>query len=267
VTLRLLYLAAATTLATPIAVASASTDIGRPVAQVLREAESSGIRVIFTDQSVPPNMRVSVDSRVSEPVEHLREILRPHRLALEEVTRGVYVVDCSSYVDRLLQETYPDAYSSLVSSSGTYKPTTQHYYNFIRGLSNESDDYWNRVSNASNLQPGDILVFRKKNHYGNLTQGHIMIVMDKPTRDEDQDVYYIRVADSAPSGHSEDTRPPHVSGIGIGTLLLKVNPRGEPLAYAWKMGAHWESRVTFAMARPVGETSDENAPHYFKTMA
>src|SRR6185312_9210676 len=74
VTLRLLYLAAATTLATPIAVASASTDIGRPVAQVLREAESSGIRVIFTDQSVPPNMRVSVDSRVSEPVEHLRAI-------------------------------------------------------------------------------------------------------------------------------------------------------------------------------------------------
>jgi len=68
------------------------TKIGRPVAQILREARASGVRVIFTDQSVPPGLRVSVASRASEPVTQLREILRPHRLRLEEVTRGVYVV-------------------------------------------------------------------------------------------------------------------------------------------------------------------------------
>jgi hypothetical protein len=74
------------------AAASSGSEIGKPVAQILREAEGTGIRVIFTDQSVPPRLRVSVDSRASEPVVHLREILRPHRLGLEEVTRGVYVV-------------------------------------------------------------------------------------------------------------------------------------------------------------------------------
>jgi hypothetical protein len=89
---RLLYLALAAALIAPAAVAASSTEVGRPVAQVLREAESAGIRVIFTDQSVPPGLRVSVDSHASEPVEHLRDILRPHRLALQEVTSGVYVV-------------------------------------------------------------------------------------------------------------------------------------------------------------------------------
>jgi hypothetical protein len=90
VTLRLLWLAVIG--AGLPAAASGGTEIGKPVAQILREAEATGIRVIFTDQSVPPGLRVSVDSHASEPVVHLREILRPHRLGLEEVTPGIYVV-------------------------------------------------------------------------------------------------------------------------------------------------------------------------------
>ena len=43
----------------------------------------------------------------------------------------------------------------------------------------------------------------------------------------------------------------HNSGIGIGTLQLKVNPKtGEPSAYAWKVGSCWKKNVKFAMARP-----------------
>ena len=54
-----------------------------------------------------------------------------------------------------------------------------------------------------------------------------MVVMSKPIPSDD--AYLVRVADSAPSGHSQDTRQSHTSGIGIGTLLLKVNPKtGKP---------------------------------------
>ena len=78
-----------------------------------------------------------------------------------------------------------------------------------------------------------------------------MVVMDKPIADGDG--YLVRVADSAPSGHSQDTRRGRVSGIGIGTMVLKTNPdTGEPSAYAWKVGASWKSNVKIAMARPIG---------------
>jgi len=167
-----------------------------------------------------------------------------------DTSRGVYIVDCSDYVDNLLQTVHPDAYSSLVNSSGSYKPTTEHYYDFFKDLTKDSDGYWNKINEVKELRPGDILVFRNKNSMGSMVKGHIMIVMDKPIADADE--YLVRVADSAPVGHSEDTREHHVSGIGIGTLLLKVNPEtGQPYAYAWKVGSHFQRNVNFAMARPL----------------
>ena len=100
------------------------------------------------------------------------------------------------------------------------------------------------------LQPGDILVFRYKNSRGTETGGHVMVVMDKPERASD--VYFVRVADSAPSRHSEDTRHINESGIGIGTLLLKANPKtGKPSAFAWGVNGYWNKNVKFAMARPI----------------
>ena len=78
-----------------------------------------------------------------------------------------------------------------------------------------------------------------------------MMIMNKPIRI--QDAFLVQVADSAPAGHSKDTRLPHTSGIGIGTLALKVNPdNGEPSAYAWRLHSSWKRQVNFEMARPFG---------------
>jgi Ni/Co efflux regulator RcnB len=168
-----------------------------------------------------------------------------------EPKRGIYIVDCSDYVDNILQAVYPHAYSNLVDAAGSEKPTSEHYYNFFNNLSDNSNHYWNRVDDVEDLEPGDILVFRTKNTLGIETGGHVMVVMNRPVQDDD--AFLVRVADSAPSAHSQDTRPANASGIGIGNLLLKVNPdTGEPSAYAWKVGARWKHNVNFAMARPVG---------------
>lgn len=163
---------------------------------------------------------------------------------------GIYIVDCSGYVDYALKTIHPYSYSSLVKLSKSEKPNSLHYYDFFKGLSYETNEYWNKVEEIEELQPGDILVFRYKNKRGKVTGGHVMVVMNKPIREKD--TFYVNVADSAPSGHSEDTRLSHDSGIGIGTLLLKVNPRtGHPAAFAWKVGKQWRTNVNFAMARPV----------------
>jgi hypothetical protein len=173
-----------------------------------------------------------------------------------DVARGIYVVDCSTYVDNVLQITSPNAFSNLVNFTGADKPTSQHYYNFFTHLSNDPQHYWDKVDNVDQLQPGDILVFRNKANPRARATGHVMIVMDKPIS-ADMDSFLVRVADSASSGHSDDTRGSD-SGIGIGTLLIKANPKtGEPAAYAWKFGSRWK-KVAFAMARPLGlETETE----------
>jgi len=167
-----------------------------------------------------------------------------------DTKHGIYVVDCSGFVDHVLQKIYPDAYSNLVNSTGADNPASIHYYHFFNALSEESDQYWNKIADVEELRPGDIVVFRYKNTRGMQAGGHVMVVMDKPI--QVSDVFFVRIADSAPSGHSEDTRQPHTSGIGIGTLLLKANPKtGEPSAYAWGVGGYWNKNVTFAMARPI----------------
>lgn len=164
--------------------------------------------------------------------------------------RGVYIVDCSNFVDNVLQNVYPDAYSNLVNSVGADSPASQHYFNFFHDLVDESDSHWNKINDVEKLQPGDILVFRYKNSRGTETGGHVMVVMDKPERASD--VYFVRVADSAPSRHSEDTRHVNESGIGIGTLLLKANPKtGKPSAFAWGVNGYWNKNVKFAMGRPI----------------
>jgi hypothetical protein len=161
----------------------------------------------------------------------------------------VYILDCSSFVDHILRAVSPHAYSSLVSATGAGTPASQHYYTFFRELEDDPDSYWNKVEEVKELKAGDILVFRYKNSIGNQTGGHVMVVMDKPIRDTN--VFFVKVADSAPAGHSHDTRSLDDSGIGIGTLLLKANPiTGHPLAFSWGVRGYWNKNVTIAMARP-----------------
>lgn len=191
---------------------------------------------------------------VSDTVNNLRYSAYKLGGSKYDKQRGVYVLDCSTYVDHLIAETFPDAYSRLVDFTGSEKPTSAHYYDFFSDLDNDPRDMWSRVDEVGQLRAGDVLVFRYKNSVGRVTGGHVMVVMDKPTQDDD--VYFVRVADSARGGHSEDTRTGRVSGIGIGTLLLRANPRtGQPAAYAWKVGAHWNNNVKIAMGRPVSSSS------------
>lgn len=164
--------------------------------------------------------------------------------------RGIYILDCSNYVDRIIQSVYPYAYQNLISSTGSENPSSRHYYNFFTRLSDNHRQYWNKVRDVEQLQPGDVLVFHYLHGRRSFNSGgHVMLVMNKPIKNADE--FIIQVADSARTGHSQDTRPRHASGIGIGTLLLKVNHTGHPIAFAWRFDSYWEKNVSFAMARPV----------------
>lgn len=185
---------------------------------------------------------------VTNTVQHLRYTTYELGGTHFDPSRGIYILDCSSYVDQILKRATPRAYSNLVVASGSIKPTSLEYYNFFAGLPRHSKRHWNKIDNVAQLRPGDILVFRYKKQHSSVG-GHVMIVMKEPKRRAG--AFTVRVADSASAAHSHDTRPAHKSGVGIGNLVLKVNPHtGKPYAYAWKEGSHWERNVNFAMGRP-----------------
>lgn len=179
-------------------------------------------------------------------------------------SKGIYIVDCSNYVDRILHAVSPSAYLHFENSMRTDSPSSSHYFQFFSKL--RHDPYWSKVKNVKELQAGDVLVFkgnsaistnrrhaRRHRRSSPTREGHVMVVMDTPVNQNG--AYLVRVTDSAPVGHSEDTRAVHVSGIGIGTMLLKVNPKtGQPLAYAWRTSSDWKRNVAFAMARPLDVT-------------
>lgn len=170
-------------------------------------------------------------------------------------SQGIYKIDCSAYIDDLLSQANPQALSSLANWTQTYRPTSHDYYNFITRLPDEPTQYWRKVNDIEQLHPGGILVFLSEylhRHHLYTGGGHVMLVMSRPIPNNDSsDTYQLKVADSAASGHSYDTRQPHKSGIGIGTLLLKVDPStGKPQAYAWRLDGHWRSHTLFAMAEP-----------------
>lgn len=195
---------------------------------------SSGLRVV---------------SYVHQMLSNLRYTTYRSGGQLFDSQRGVYEADCSHYVDHVMQNVFPRAYAVLEMSTGAHAPDSADYYEFIRRLSVNMHSAWDKVDNATQLQPGDVLVFRYRNSYGESSGGHVMVVMDKPVLDNN--ALLVRVSDSAFSGHSDDTRGYH-SGVGIGTLLLKINTdTGAPSAYAWDESSRWVDRVNIAMARPI----------------
>lgn len=198
----------------------------------------------------------SLDSHLVKFVDHLVSTLHFTSYQLGgshiDTSKGVYILDCSRFIDYLLESIYPRAYANLTNNTGTIKPSSQDYFYFFNQLPNHAERYWKKIKTVKELKAGDVLVFRYKSKIKKAIGGHVMIVMDKPRYHHQH--YSVRIADSASSGHSNDTRKK--SGVGVGTLLLKANSKtGEPYAYAWKINSAWEKNIVFAMARPIAKFS------------
>jgi hypothetical protein len=86
---RCLVGALAIALLVPAVPARADTAVGRHVTDLLREAQSAGLKIIYTDRTVPAHLRVTEEPRSHEPLERLREVLRSQGLKLDEVATNV----------------------------------------------------------------------------------------------------------------------------------------------------------------------------------
>lgn len=227
----------------PKSIEHQKTPINLPHVDLSHHAKDSGETNLLT--SLERNLINFIRSTIST-LNYTRYMFGGNKF---DTTRGVYVVDCSAYIDHILKNMSPHAYKSLKNFSGSERPTTNHYYHYFQNLTDESS-HWNTVEKVESLRPGDVIVFRYQKVKSKEIAGHVMIVMEQPKRKGN--VFLIRIADSAPSAHSKDTRLPATSGIGIGTMLLKIDPNTHlPYAYAWKIGSQFKKNVNIAMARPI----------------
>jgi cell wall-associated NlpC family hydrolase len=171
-----------------------------------------------------------------------------------DAKKGVYKIDCSGLVNRLVQTTCPKAYQEITGARHTPRPTTLDYYSFLGSIPHGATHAnWQSIDKVKQLKPGDILVYRFPGKPQS-APGHMMVVVEAPKPVANKaGVYYVRVADSANSGHTNDTRKKHTSGVGIGSLMLKTYAYNDrPCRMSWKEGSKWGPQVNFAMGRAVG---------------
>src|SRR6185436_16771591 len=65
---------------------------GRAVADVLRELQATRLKIIFSSERVPANLRVLREPRGTHPRDIALQILEPHGLTLEDGPGGTFIV-------------------------------------------------------------------------------------------------------------------------------------------------------------------------------
>ena len=74
------------------AVAAGPPYAGRGLDEVLRELGTQGLRLIFSSETVPTSLRVTVEPRGATPVEVLQSVLAEHGLRANRIAEGTYAI-------------------------------------------------------------------------------------------------------------------------------------------------------------------------------
>ncbi len=148
-----------------------------------------------------------------------------------------YDVDCSGLVDYALGRVCPDALEALPRNGAGKRPLAKHFVELIDGLApGQKKGRWKRVGKAAELAPGDVVAWLKPADVTSNNTGHVMIVR-APVSAESGEVS-VPIIDSTSMRHgADDSRfASKATGVGIGTIHLIVNDRGEPVGYRWSNG-------------------------------
>ncbi|AIE85671.1 hypothetical protein [Fimbriimonas ginsengisoli] len=145
---------------------------------------------------------------------------------------------CNNFMTLLLQNSYP-GWTAKGAGFSSASPTAAMYHDAIEG-----NLYgFQKVSNFSNILPGDLLV--AKYFDGSDNTGHVMLVRGAQAMGTDGagvTTWQIEVIDCSKSNHSQDTRVfnlgPNTTFAtgGVGRGLMQVfTKNGAILAYTWSL--------------------------------
>jgi len=170
-----------------------------------------------------------------------------HTTYMNEST-GTRRTDCSGFVGYALNRVLPDAYAK-VPHPDTYKPLADDWYNYLSTryttASTQSTPRWRKIVKAMDLKPGDVVVWLTPDNVTSENTGHIMIVNGYPKAGRsDKNEVLVPIIDSTTAPHANDSRGTTMTGVGSGTIGLKVDSYGKPTGYYWRGGLSYNSYAT-----------------------
>lgn len=166
-----------------------------------------------------------------------------------DTANGIYKMLCTQFINRMLDMFSPQRMDALRTYSDRKGPTSANYYDFIRSrpLGSVDSSGWMQLGGANLLRAGDIIAVKygvpRPNGISEGT-GHTMYVMGTPVQIS-SGIWRIRVADSASTNHSNDTRAAGTGGLGIGDILYRSDG-----SWAWRADApRWRTDEAVAFGR------------------
>lgn len=154
-----------------------------------------------------------------------------HKTHVDEAS-GTFDFDCSGFLGYALAHADPTAWKSLKAAT-VRRPLAKHFTDFFRALPNANAPGWTRVAKVEELKAGDVIAWKKPADVTTKNTGHVLLVRDAPTKEDDE--WRVPIFDSTHVRHGKnDSRTATNSdGLGTGTIILCVDPAGAPIAYRW----------------------------------
>jgi len=160
--------------------------------------------------------------------------------------RSICEVDCSGFLVAILKQTSPDHLRQIATR---HKRTlAADFYEAFAPAEGNVPRGWKSIKRMQQVEPGDIIAWKKLDREPGDNTGHVVLVEEKPTAVSPAQ-FRVRVLDSTVHGHGQDSRPEGKSGIGRGTIWLDVDEDGHPIGFRWKSKNGGLHEVPIAIGR------------------
>jgi hypothetical protein len=146
-------------------------------------------------------------------------------------TKRVFDYDCSGFVNYALSRSAPDALATLEMATQA-RPLAKDYVDYFGSIG--AGDPWLPIQSGFDLLPGDVVAWLEPQGKKTADTGHVMIVHGTVTVSSVAHHVVVPVVDSTKDPHgTPDSRSGGGQGLGTGTIALKLDASGAPVAYRW----------------------------------
>lgn len=196
---------------------------------------------------------------VPRTLEHARKLLQntkdaryDHKSDIDEAAGRLYC-DCSGFVGYVFKQQLPQHFATLKKLPTHRRPLASDFHDTFAAAPAEParpTDLWQKVETLTTARPGDVLVWRKDELIKGQDTGHVMFI-DQAPRKIAPDTWAIIIIDSTSKPHQDDTRQAGQTGIGRGTVFVKTDDAGRPVAYASRSPRGPFGKHLMSIGRPV----------------
>jgi hypothetical protein len=168
----------------------------------------------------------------------VRETHYQHRTHVD-MSRGAYDMDCSGFVDYLLEQNAPVQFAPLRIEPGHTRPRAAVYFDLFTRLNKSPLPGWEAVPKIGEARRGDIIAWKltaSTDRPGDT--GHVVIVAAAPV-EQTSHLYRVQVYDSSVIHHDEDSRTEGTNGVGEGVITFRVDTSGQPIGFQFNSRANY----------------------------